>query len=161
MSTYLYLQCEDHDPPLRSDGEVGQHLYDLPAVREFIKNRHHLAEVYEVSVWPGGTTAAGQWKFNAAKFFLDHPHCDIRIVSEYGEVFPVLSDEDRVGKVFVDFSGNRWWLDGDGKVLVCAPLDGDGTVNMGNVGLPVNGTDNLWVYLRTFLMQAAEEQPSW
>ena len=39
MSTYVYLECLDHDPPLRSDGEVGQHLYDLPDIRKYIAQR--------------------------------------------------------------------------------------------------------------------------
>ena len=30
MSTYLYLVCLDHTPPLRAASESGQHLYDLP-----------------------------------------------------------------------------------------------------------------------------------
>ena len=33
MSTYLYLVCDAHPDPVTSEEEVGQHLYDLPAVR--------------------------------------------------------------------------------------------------------------------------------
>ena len=32
MSTWLYLRCESHDPPLENDGESGQHLYDLEQI---------------------------------------------------------------------------------------------------------------------------------
>lgn len=161
MSTYLYLQCLDHDPPLRSDGEVGQHTYDLPTIRNYIKQRNALAQEYMEMVWPQANTAEGQWRRSAAAFFAEHKWCSIGIIDEYGLKWPIESPEDRIGKVFVDYVGNRWWLDGGGKVLTCAPLNSDGTVDIENAGLPVNGTDNLWVYLRTFLLQATEEQPSW
>lgn len=39
MSTYLYLACLDHDPPLFADDESGQHLYDLPQIRADIARR--------------------------------------------------------------------------------------------------------------------------
>lgn len=26
MSTWLYLRCESHDPPIKNEGESGQHL---------------------------------------------------------------------------------------------------------------------------------------
>ena len=32
MSTWLYLRCESHDPPLKNDVESGQHLYDLEQI---------------------------------------------------------------------------------------------------------------------------------
>lgn len=45
MSTYIYLECLDHDPPLSSDGEVGQHLYDLPDIRKMIEQRDFYCEL--------------------------------------------------------------------------------------------------------------------
>ena len=39
MSTWIYLECADHDPPISADGESGQHLYDLPDIREDIRRR--------------------------------------------------------------------------------------------------------------------------
>jgi len=61
VSTYLYLECADHAPPLRSDDEVGQHLYDLPNVRGYFAERAHLVAL--VQAWEDGsdhsdTTAA-------------------------------------------------------------------------------------------------------
>lgn len=39
MSTYLYLECQDHNPPLSSHGEVGEYLSDLPRIRREIAQR--------------------------------------------------------------------------------------------------------------------------
>lgn len=39
MSTYIHLQCLSHHPPLVAESESGQHLYDLPQLREDIANR--------------------------------------------------------------------------------------------------------------------------
>ena len=43
MSTYLYLRCEDHDPPLVAREESGQHLYDLPTIRADIADEVEVA----------------------------------------------------------------------------------------------------------------------
>lgn len=43
MSTWLYLRCESHNPPLESDGESGQHLYDLPQIWADLDNRDQIA----------------------------------------------------------------------------------------------------------------------
>lgn len=39
MSTYIYLLCRDHNPAIQADGESGQHLTDLPQLRQDIANR--------------------------------------------------------------------------------------------------------------------------
>lgn len=87
MSVYLYLQCLDHEPHLQSVDEVGQHLYDLPAIRALIRDRDVLAQEWEDLVWPGGTTAEAQWRYNASRFFFDHPRCQVNIRSEYGDEY--------------------------------------------------------------------------
>ena len=162
MSTYLYLQCLDHDPLLRSDGEVGQHMTDLQYARSLVKDRKNLAYMFDATVWawPGGTNVLDQWKYNAARFFSEHKWCSVGIVDEYGLKWPLESPEDRIGKVFVDYVGNRWWLD-NGKYLTCAPLNSDGTVDIENAGVSVNGSNELWTHLDRFLRQAEKEQPSW
>ena len=76
MSTYLYLECLDHDPPLKSEGEVGQHLYDLPRIQREVACRsagdeHHFER-------------------NAAAFMTLHPHCTIGIRDEYGHQHPAM-----------------------------------------------------------------------
>lgn len=81
MSTWLYLECLNHDPPLRSDGEVGQHLYDLPRIREDISNREQFTVDDERGVY---SDYGHHFINNAARFLVKHPKCDIGIVDEYG-----------------------------------------------------------------------------
>lgn len=82
MSTYLYLECLDHDPPLRSDGEVGQHLYDLPRIRREIARRESFAELADCASYDHHFTG------NAARFLTQHPHCRIGIRDEYSNQYP-------------------------------------------------------------------------
>ena len=87
MSTYLYLTCLDHDPPLRAESESGQHLYDLPDIRTDIRDRDAL-----VRLWDDG--ALGQrWtglpRVNSLRFLSQHRTCRIGIVDEYGETHPL------------------------------------------------------------------------
>lgn len=85
MSTYLYLQCEDHMPCLVSEREVGQHMYDLPGIGKFLITGKH------VEPW-------SKYFFEAAKSFKDqHPHCKISILSETGEVYNVIHSHVRTG----------------------------------------------------------------
>lgn len=77
MSTYLYLVCNDHTPPLHSDGEVGQHLTDLPRIRAEISKRDVFVAAAEHH--PSYDYFTG----NAARFFSQHPRCAIGIVDEY------------------------------------------------------------------------------
>lgn len=82
MSTYLYLECLDHDPPLRSDGEVGQHLYDLPQIRRDIASRDELVAHFKAS---GEVPDFGHhFRSNTTRFLLQHPKCRIGIRDEYG-----------------------------------------------------------------------------
>lgn len=87
MSTYLYLQCDSHDPPLVSDGEVGQHLYDLPAIRTHIGNRRLYADMarHDVMLDAHGDHFAG----TAFRFLTAHPKCAITIIDEYGRPHPI------------------------------------------------------------------------
>ena len=86
MSTYLYLRCDAHDPPLLSEGEVGQHLYDLPSIRRYIAMRggigpdvfkHHLP----------------YFARNAFAFLRQHKTCPVAIEDEYGKEHPVEVEE--------------------------------------------------------------------
>ena len=86
MSTYLYLECLDHDPPLRSDGEVGQHLRDLPDIRRDIANRAAIVAAGEADLWPD---YGHHFRHNAELFLCRHPKCRIGIRDEYGDVHPV------------------------------------------------------------------------
>lgn len=89
MSTYLYLQCLDHDPPLRSDEESGQHLYDLPTIRAALADREAAITRSQLN----GTQ--GYWSFerNTAQFLAKHRLCRIGIIDEYDREHPNTDDE--------------------------------------------------------------------
>ena len=87
MSTYIYLECLDHVPPLQSDTESGQHLYDLPTIRADIRDRETLARL-----WNEG---AIRWDSNhmraaSARFLATHEKCRIGIRDEYGVQHPLI-----------------------------------------------------------------------
>ncbi len=86
MSTWIYLECADHDPPISADGESGQHLYDLPDIREDIRRR---AEWTPERVDECGD--AHWFRRNSRRFLAQHPHCRIVIRDEYGNEHPAES----------------------------------------------------------------------
>lgn len=93
MSTYLYLECLDHDPPLRASGESGQHLYDLPQLRADIAVRDALVAVTAAS--GGDIPDLGHFfRHHTAQFLVDHPKCRIRIRDEYGDEYPLTEQAD-------------------------------------------------------------------
>lgn len=78
MSTYVYLVCLDHDPPLVAEDESGQHLYDLPRIR---------AEIAGVDApAPSGQhpDATAYFRRNSERFLLQHRGCRIGIRDEHG-----------------------------------------------------------------------------
>ena len=79
MSTWLYLWCESHDPPLKNDMESGQHLYDLEQIWSDLDNRDRI-----VSAWNDGFTPDNTFRCNTAGFLAAHPHCRIVVIDEYG-----------------------------------------------------------------------------
>lgn len=85
MSTYVYLECVDHDPPLRADDESGQHLYDLNQLREDIANRETIIGAAKLDIWPGE-----RFRRNTAVFLVAHPKCALRITDEYGVEHPLI-----------------------------------------------------------------------
>lgn len=89
MSTYLYLECLDHDPPTRSDGEVGQHLYDLDDVRKMITNRHLVVSVMNAEL---PVSFGNHFDNNTAWFLLKHPQCRLGIRDEYGNEHSIEED---------------------------------------------------------------------
>ena len=98
MSTYVYLECLDHDPPLRADNESGQHLTDLPRIRAEIANRETVAdsECYYRDDVPGHYFEAdGYFHARSARFLAAHPKCRIGIRDEYGVEHSVVNEETR------------------------------------------------------------------
>ncbi len=90
MSTYLYLECQDHKPPMRSDGEVGQHLSDLPHIRQEITERDLFVALARSEI---DFSYDHHFTSNAARFFAQHPDCRIRIFDEYGVEHPTTDPE--------------------------------------------------------------------
>lgn len=78
MSTWLYLRCESHDPPLENDGESGQHLYDLEQIWSDLNNRDRI-----VVSWNDNIIPDDHFRINTARFLAEHPHCQIGVIDEY------------------------------------------------------------------------------
>jgi hypothetical protein len=100
VSTYIYLECVDHDPPLRADGESGQHLYDLPQIRADIADREALVRVRNSGrLRTGGRHRHDGWvdfgyfRNNTIGFLAAHPRCEIGIRDEYGQEHPLTEGE--------------------------------------------------------------------
>ena len=95
MSTYLYLECLDHEPPLRAEYESGQHLYDLPRIRAEIADRENVAAGLTHYRFTGSDDfdAAAYFRTHSADFLARHSGCRIGIRDEYGEIHPT-TDED-------------------------------------------------------------------
>ena len=88
MSTYLYLQCLDHTPPLTAEEESGQHLSDLPTIRAALADRE--AAIARSAL--NGTQ--GYWSFerNTARFLAAHRTCQVGIIDEYGREYPLTEE---------------------------------------------------------------------
>lgn len=92
MSTYLYLACTAHTPQILARDECGQHLEDLPRIRDFIRDRDKLVAHYNddefefPNYWRTGDVH-DYWLGVAVTFFTSHPECPLVIVSEYGDEY--------------------------------------------------------------------------
>lgn len=90
MSTYIYLECHDHEPPLRAEDESGQHDYDLPRIRADIAMRKELVRKYRADPGPiAMASIVGYFSMNSAKFLSQHEDCEIGIRDEYGVEYPL------------------------------------------------------------------------
>lgn len=79
MSTYLYLRCDSHTPPLEAGSHSGQHLYDLDQIFRDIEDRDLIVKAWNNDMHPND-----QHRFATAAFLAEHPHCQITVVDEYG-----------------------------------------------------------------------------
>jgi len=87
VSTYVYLVCMDHEPPLMAEDESGQHLYDLPRIRREIADREATVAAgagYHESVTSAGFDPAEYFRAHSARFLAQHLTCQIGIRDEYG-----------------------------------------------------------------------------
>lgn len=99
MSTWLYLRCLDHDPPLVAEAESGQHLSDLDDIRADLANREqvvaawteHMSNPYTAYTDP---PFDHHFRRSTAWFLAAHPTCRVDIRDEYGQVHAVQLDED-------------------------------------------------------------------
>lgn len=92
MSTWLYLECLDHDPPLQADGESGQHLTDLPEIRSDVAKREvWVAWDAEDDVW----NSLHHFRRNTITFLRKHPRCSLGVRDEYGRAHPLVVEEPK------------------------------------------------------------------
>lgn len=89
MSTYFYLQCVSHDPPLQSESEVEQHWTPfLDVIRGIVRDRElgEFKQPWQVINGPAQPYSIHDfWEAVAHAFVQAHPTCRIELVSEYGE----------------------------------------------------------------------------
>lgn len=89
MSTWLYLKCLDHDPPLVAEDESGQHLSDLPRIRQEVADREAL-----LKEWEGRNCVPGYFTYHSLRFLAQHRKCRIGIEDEYGEDHKLTDDTE-------------------------------------------------------------------
>ena len=94
MSTYIYLTCLYHDPPLVAEDESGQHLYDLPRIRAEIADRETVAAEPDHS--RDGVDVSRYFRSRSSRFLSQHPSCRIGVRDEYGRDHPVEDDQNAV-----------------------------------------------------------------
>lgn len=92
MSTYIYLRCLSHDPPLTSSNESGQHLTDLPQLQADIANRDVLVKSWDLDMRPDSDGFG--YRLGTIAFLAQHPRCSLGIIDEYGTEHPVTEKEE-------------------------------------------------------------------
>lgn len=99
MSTWLYLTCLDHEPPLFAVDESGQHLTDLPRIRSEIAQREAVVKKWAEHGFPIVEVylpeqAEPYFERHSALFLSKHPKCHIGITDEYGREHSVTGPND-------------------------------------------------------------------
>ena len=89
MSTWLYLECLDHDPALQAEGESGQHLTDLPEIRADLALREQYVALSSDDFYGEFWDSLHHFRKNTIRFLREHPKCRIGIRSEYGVEYPI------------------------------------------------------------------------
>lgn len=89
MSTYLYLTCEDHTPPLLAEDESGQHTYDLPRIRDEIAHRDFIVRQIDRT-----GSVSGYFEQHSARFLHRHRTCRIGIEDEYGRRYATTGTDE-------------------------------------------------------------------
>ena len=91
MSTYMYLVCLNHDPPLCAEEESGQHTYDLEQIQKDIAIRDTFVATADAGLYPD---YGHHFRNNTARFLVIHRKCRIGIEDEYGREYPVEAVND-------------------------------------------------------------------
>lgn len=92
MSNWWYLECINHDPPLRTADAVAQHTRDLAPIRDLLARRASLSES-DIPSTPRAWTSDNvddHFARTTIDFLLQHPNCQLQLASETGavELFP-------------------------------------------------------------------------
>lgn len=91
MSTYVYLACLDHSPPLIADEESTQHRYndaEMQHVHEWVRDRDVLVNAWEnglVQYRGVSDSSASYFAVNTARFLVGHLTCRLAARDEYGD----------------------------------------------------------------------------
>lgn len=88
MSTALFLQCLDHDPPIVAEQQSGKYPTDLAQMRQDIVDRDILTAPHRRELWSEGHHFGATVEFLAA-----HPKCNIGIRNEYGDSIPTAAGD--------------------------------------------------------------------
>ncbi len=83
MSTYVYLACLDHTPPLINRDESEQHASeaDIAKIRSWIERRDVLVPLQREYL----LDTSDQFFRHTVHFLADHETCRIAAKTEYGE----------------------------------------------------------------------------
>ncbi len=90
MSTYVYLACLEHTPPLVADEESEQHL-TLDAIRADLANRDLILKAVEAGY---RVSADDYFRDHTVGFLVQHPRCRIGIRDEHGRWYATTGDND-------------------------------------------------------------------
>jgi len=104
MSTWMYLRCDSHLPPIVSEDEVGQHTSDLPRIRaELAEGLDHqdwesewnrLAREYHAMSMTEGFDSRLYFRMNTARFMKHHATCNVNILDEYDREYEKEVEDD-------------------------------------------------------------------
>ena len=86
MSTYWYIECLNHTPPLSSADEVEQHTRGLDPIRTLIESRPVDPN------WHEHSSHLQYFETHADRLHPQHPDCRLQLVNEYGERDPIIYD---------------------------------------------------------------------
>ena len=83
MSTYVYLACLDHNPPLINRDESEQHTneHHIDKVRSWVDRRDQLVPLQR----EGLLDLSDQFFRHTVLFLSDHEHCRLAARTEYGD----------------------------------------------------------------------------